>query len=206
MSTRDKYAALADGFAEHEYANPELYSARRAQVIAGLGPVVQAGDTVLDLCCADGIMAAPLTALGLSYSGVDATEEMVAAAARRNPGLEFVTGRMEDFEPAQPVDVTICLRSFYLAEDRVAFFRRVRGYTRKKLVFDFRPMVFPIDGVLAQLREAGFSRIELRPFFLPQRRSLPGAALPLLSVLEHTGPVGLALTNRVGCVFCSASA
>jgi len=206
MSTRDKYAALADGFAEHEYANPELYSARRAQVIAGLGPAVQPGDTVLDLCCADGIMAAPLTALGLAYSGVDATEEMVAAATRRNPGLEFVTGRMEDFEPAQPVDVTICLRSFYLAEDRVAFFQRVRGYTRKKLVFDFRPMVFPIDGVLDELRAAGFSRIELRPFFLPQRKRLPGAALPLLSVLEHTGRAGLALTNRVGCVFCSAAA
>jgi SAM-dependent methyltransferase len=206
VSTRDKYAALAEGFAEHEYANPELYSSRRADVIAGLGPPIQPGDTVLDLCCADGIMAAPLTRLGLSYSGVDATEAMVAAAGRRNPGLEFVTGRMEDFEPAQPVDITICLRSFYLAEDRVAFFRRVRGYTRKKLVFDFRPMVFPIDGVLAQLREAGFSEIELRPFFLPQRKSLPGVALPLLSVLEHTGPVGLALTNRVGCVFCSASA
>jgi len=206
VSTRDKYAALAEGFAEHEYANPELYSSRRADVIAGLGPPIQPGDTVLDLCCADGIMAAPLTALGLAYSGVDATEEMVAAATRRNPGLEFVTGRMEDYEPAQPVDVTICLRSFYLAEDRVAFFQRVRGYTRKKLVFDFRPMVFPIDGVLDELRAAGFSRIELRPFFLPQRKRLPGAALPLLSVLEHTGRAGLALTNRVGCVFCSAAA
>ena len=175
-------------------------------MIAGLGPAVQPGDTVLDLCCADGIMAAPLTALGLAYSGVDATEEMVAAATRRNPGLEFVTGRMEDYEPAQPVDVTICLRSFYLAEDRVAFFQRVRGYTRKKLVFDFRPMVFPIDGVLDELRGAGFSRIELRPFFLPQRKRLPGAP----GVLEHREQrerrAGLALTNRVGCVFCSAAA
>ena len=205
MSTRDKYAALADGFAEHEYADPEGYSARRATVITGLGPAVQRGDTVLDLCCADGIMAAPLIERGLVYSGVDATEQMVAAAIRRNPGLRFMTGRMEDFEPPQPVDVTICLRSFYLAEDRVAFFRRVRGYTHKKFVFDFRPMVFPVDGVLEQLRAAGFSRIELRPFFLPQRKALPGAALPLLSVLEHTGPVGLALTKRVGCVFCSAA-
>jgi SAM-dependent methyltransferase len=205
VSTRDKYAALADGFAEHEYADPARYSERRAAVIAALGPSLQAGDTVLDLCCADGIMAAPLTERGLVYSGVDATEAMVAAASRRNPGLGFVTGRMEDYEPAQPVDVTICLRSFYLAEDRIAFFRRVRGYTTKKLVFDFRPEVFPIDGVLDQLRAAGFSRIELRPFFLPQRKRLPGAVLPLLSVLEHTGPVGLALTKRVGCVFCSAA-
>jgi hypothetical protein len=206
VSTRDKYAALADGFAEHEYADPAGYSARRARVIAALGPALVHGDTVVDLCCADGIMAAPLSALGLVYTGVDATAEMVTAARKRNPGLEFVTARMEEFEPSAPVDLTVCLRSFYLAEDRVAFFRRVRGYTKKKFVFDFRPMAFPPDGVLRDLRAAGFARIELRPFFLPQRRALPGAALPVLGALEHTGPVGRALTRRVGCLFCSASA
>ena len=131
---------------------------------------------------------------------------MIAAARKRNPGLDFVVGRMEDYEPPEPVDLTICLRSFYLAEDRVAFFRRIRRYTRKKFIFDFRPMVFPVDEVLSDLREAGFSRIELRPFFLPQRKALPGATMPLLSALEHSGPVGLALTRRVGCVFCSADA
>jgi SAM-dependent methyltransferase len=206
VSTKDKYAGLADGFAEHEYADPARYSARRAEVIAGLGPPVQRGDTVLDLCCADGIMAAPLTALGLVYSGVDVTEEMLAAAARRNPGLEFTTGRIESFEPSRPVDVTVCLRSFYLAEDRVAFFRRVRGYTRKKFVFDFRPVAFPADEVVSQLEAAGFTRIELRPFFLPQRRTVPAPALPLLSALERTGPVARTLTRRFGCMFCSASA
>ena len=206
MSTREKYAALAEGFAEHEYADPGLYSSRRAEVIAGLGPAVEPGDTVLDLCCADGIMAAPLTERGLVYSGVDVTEEMLVAAARRNPGLEFTTGRMESFEPSRPVDVTICLRSFYLAEDRVAFFRRVRGYTRKKFVFDFRPVAFPVDEVVGQLRAAGFSRIELRPFFLPQRKPVPDVVLPLLSALERTGPVARGLTRRFGCMFCSATA
>src|SRR5262249_20280908 len=205
VSTRDKYAALADGFAEHEYADPVGYSARRAEVIAALGPPLERGDTVLDLCCADGIMAAPLAELGLVYSGVDATDAMIAAARRRNPGLEFTSGRMEDFEPPDPVELTICLRSFYLAEDRVAFFRRVCGYTRKKFVFDFRPVAFPVERVVSDLCAAGFARIELRPFFLPQRRALPGAVLPVLSALEHTGPLGLALTKRVGCVFCSAA-
>jgi SAM-dependent methyltransferase len=206
MSTRDKYAALADGFAEHEYADPARYAERRAEVIAGLGPAVAPGETVLDLCCADGIMAAPLTERGLVYIGVDATEEMLEAAARRNPGIEFTTGRMESFEPSRPVDVTICLRSFYLAEDRIAFFRRVRGYTRRKFVFDFRPVAFPVDEVVAQLEAAGFSHIELRPFFLPQRKAVPGLALPLLTALEHTGPVARALTSRFGCMFCSATA
>ena len=101
MSTRDKYAALADGFAEHEYADPVRYSTRRAEVIAGLGPPLRAGESVVDLCCADGIMAAPLTSLGLVYTGVDATEQMIAAARKRNPGLDFVVDRMEDYEPAR---------------------------------------------------------------------------------------------------------
>jgi len=206
VSTRDKYAALADGFAEHEYADPARYAARRAAVISGLGPPVEAGETVLDLCCADGIMAAPLSDLGLVYSGVDATEEMIEAARKRNPELEFVVGRMEKFEPPGPVDVTICLRSFYLAEDRVAFFRRVRAYTTKKFVFDFRPMVFSREEIVDQLRTAGFSRIELQPFFLPQRKAVPGFVLPILSALEHSGPFGLELANRVGCIFCSAAA
>jgi SAM-dependent methyltransferase len=205
MSTVDKYAGLADGFAEHEYADPKQYSSRRARVIAALGPALQHGDTVLDVCCADGIMAAPLTDLGLVYSGVDATPAMIEAARRRNPGLQFATGRMEDFEPRAPVDLTICLRSFYLAPDRIAFFERVRGYTKKKFVFDFRPAVFSQAEIVADLRSAGFQQIELRPFFLPQRRTVPGPALPLLSAVEHTGPVGRALTRRVGCIFCSAA-
>ena len=175
-------------------------------MIAALGPALEPGDTVLDLCCADGIMAAPLTERGLVYSGVDVTEEMLGEAARRNPGLEFTTGRMESFEPPRPVDLTICLRSFYLAEDRVAFFRRVRGYTRKKFVFDFRPVAFPVDEIVGQLRAAGFSQIELRPFLLPQRKAVPDVALPLLSALERTGPLARALTRRFGCMFCSATA
>jgi trans-aconitate 2-methyltransferase len=200
--TTEKYGELAGGFAEREYADPVGYSSRRAHVIAALGPSLAPGDTVLDLCCADGIMAAPLTALGLGYTGVDATEAMLEAARRRNPGLPFVQGRMESFEPAEPVDATICLRSFYLAEDRVAFFRRVRGYTRKKFVFDFRQPAHPAESVVADLRAAGFTRIELRPFFLPQRRTLP---VPLVAAVEHTGPVALALSRRAGRVFCSAA-
>jgi SAM-dependent methyltransferase len=205
VSTVDKYAGLADGFAEHEYANPKQYSSRRARVIVALGPPLQQGARVLDLCCADGIMAAPLTELGLVYAGVDATQEMIDAARKRNPGLQFTTGRMEDYEPREPVDLTICLRSFYLAADRVAFFERVRGYTKTKFVFDFRPAVFSEAEILSDLRSAGFRRIELQPFFLPQRRTVPGPVLPLLSAVEHTGPVAHALTRRVGCIFCSAA-
>ena len=205
MSTRAKYDALADGFSEREYADPAGYSARRARVILELGPRLAPGASLLDLCCADGIMAAPLEALGLAYVGLDTSEEMLAAARRRNPGTRFVAGLIEEYEPDEPVDAAICLRSFYLAEDRVAFFRRVLGYTRVKFVFDFRQPAHPADTVLRDLRRAGFSRIELRPFFAPQRRALPRPALRLLEALERTGPLATLLSRRYGRLFCSAS-
>ena len=205
MSTRAKYDALADGFSEREYADPAGYSARRARVILELGPRLAPGASLLDLCCADGIMAAPLEALGLDYAGLDTSEEMLAAARLRNPGTHFVAGRIEEYEPDDPVDATICLRSFYLAEDRVAFFRRVLGYTRVKFVFDFRQPEHPAESVVRDLRRAGFTRIELRPFFAPQRRALPPPGLRLLDGLERTGPVATLLSRRFGRLFCSAS-
>jgi SAM-dependent methyltransferase len=205
LSTTDKYDLLADGFSEREYADPVGYSARRARVIAELGPRIEPGDTVLDVCCADGIMAAPLTELGLGYLGVDASENMLAAARRRNPGSLFLKGLMEEFVPHEQVDVTICMRSFYLADDQVAFFRHVGGYTRKKFVFDFWQSEHPADTVLRDLHLAGFSRVELRPFFTPQRRVVPGFLRPAVTALESTGPLALLLSRRVGCVFCSAT-
>src|SRR5580765_1569338 len=147
----DKFDRIAAGYSEHDYADAERYATRRAQVIVELGPRLERGQTVLDLGCGDGIMAAPLGAYGLAYSGADASTGMVEAARVRNPGLRFEVGRSEEYEPPEPVDATICLRSFYYPTDRQAFFRRVAGYTRVKFVFDFRPRVHSVESVVADL-------------------------------------------------------
>jgi 2-polyprenyl-3-methyl-5-hydroxy-6-metoxy-1,4-benzoquinol methylase len=204
VSVLDKFDRIAHGYSEHDYAEPERYAARRAKVIgelAGLGP----GDSVLDLGCGDGIMAVPLLAAGLRYQGADASEGMIAAARLRNPGLPFAVARSEDFQPAEPVDATICLRSFYYPADRIAFFRHVAGYTKKAFVFDFRPRDHPVSEIVADLRAAGFGELRLRPFFLPQLRRLPGAALPAVYGLERLGPPALAATRLYGRVFCAAT-
>jgi SAM-dependent methyltransferase len=200
----DKFDRIAQGYSEHDYADPQVYAARRARVIVELGPRLEPGESVLDLGCGDGIMAAPLGAYGLRYGGTDASEGMVAAARVRNPGLPFEVARSEDYEPPEPVDATICLRSFYYPADRQAFFRRVAGYTRKKFVFDFRPRVHDAASVVADLEAAGFARIELRPFFLPQLHRLPASALPILYALERTGPLALLAARRYGRLFCAA--
>src|SRR6202521_104267 len=148
----EKFDRIAHGYSEHDYADPVRYAARRGQIIVELGPRLEPGQTVLDLGCGDGIMAAPLMAYGLAYSGVDASSGMVDAARARNPGLSFEVSRSEDYAPIEPVDATICLRSFYYPDDRQAFFRRVAGYTRVKFVFDFRPRVYSPASVVADLR------------------------------------------------------
>ncbi|HWE80307.1 MAG TPA: class I SAM-dependent methyltransferase [Gaiellaceae bacterium] len=206
MSSEEKYDRLAAGFSDREYADAVQYSARRAKMIVELGPPAEPGQTLLDLGCGDGIMAAPLLARGLVYSGVDSSEQMVAEASRRHPELHFETSRSETYEPPAPVDVTICLRAFYYPEDRLAFFRRVHSYTRVKFVFDFRDVVHPRETILRDLHAAGFHRIELRPFFTPQSRRIPGPALPLVDVLERSGPLATKLSHRMGRMFCSASA
>ncbi len=204
MSVLDKFDRIAHGYSEHDYADPLRYAARRAKVIVELGPTLRAGETVLDLGCGDGIMAAPLATYGLQYSGVDASEGMVDAARARNPGLPFAVARSEEYQPPEPVDATICLRAFYYPADREAFFRRVAGYTTRKFVFDFRPKDTPAEAILADLRAAGFGHIELRPFFLPQLRRLPGVAVPLVYAFERTGPLATRAAARYGRVFCAA--
>ena len=72
-------------------------------------------------------------------------------------------------------------------------------------MFDFRQAEHSAESVLADVRAAGFSKIELRPFFTPQRRALPGVALSVLGLVERTGPLALWLSKRFGRVFCSAS-
>jgi SAM-dependent methyltransferase len=189
----EKYAEQAERWSDDAYADADAYLAHRAELIVCLGPALLPGDSVLDLACGDAGLAAHLP--GLRYVGVDASPQMVEAARRR--GREVVLGDLNDYEPAQPVSATTCFRAIYYARDRPAFFRRVAEYTERKLVFDLNPRQYRVDEVKAELREAGFDGLALRPFFAPQRVSLPGPAAVVLRGLERTGPLArLLLTFR----------
>ena len=205
VSTVEKYDRLAEGFAEREYADPSGYAARRAALVVGLGPRLTPGDTVLDFCCADGIMAAPLRARRLRYLGVDASEKMLQAARRREPDATFVQGEMDRYVPEEPVDATIWLRSVHLAGDRRAFFRRVRSFTKTKFVFDFGPSTFSEAALAADLRAAGFSRVQMQPFLTPAKHRVPAAVRPVIAAVEHTGPLGMLAARHVGRVFACAT-
>ena len=194
----DKYDAAAAGWSDEQYADSEAYLRHRAELVVSLGPPLAPGDTVLDLACGDAGLAGPLLAAGLRYAGVDLSGPMVEAARRRvGDRAEIHEGDLSAFIPPTPVQATTCFRAIYYAPDRRAFFRHVASYTETKLVFDLNPRRYEVDDVRADLAAAGLTRVELRPFFSPQRVALPGPAAAALRAAERSGPLArLALRRR----------
>lgn len=194
----DQYRRQAEDWTERQYADAASYLAHRADLVVSLGPRLERGDEVLDLACGDGGLGEQLLARGLRYRGVDVTPEMAAEAERRlGERAPIETGDLNDYEPPAPVDATTVFRAIYYARDRAAFFAHVAGFTEKKLVFDLNPRQYRVADVVADLRGAGFGRIELRPFFLPQTVALPGLAVAVAKALERSGPLArLALRLR----------
>jgi SAM-dependent methyltransferase len=185
VRTWDKYGAGADHWSDEAYADAGAYLARRAEVVRTLGPQLEPGDVVLDLACGDGGLAEFLPEQ--RYIGVDANAEMVEAARRR--GRDVVYGDLNDYEPEQPVAATTIFRAIYYARDRRALLARIAGYTEKKLVFDLNPRQYALDDVRSDLRAAGFDRIDVRPFFMPQTHALSRPLALLLRMLERSGPL-----------------
>jgi SAM-dependent methyltransferase len=193
VSKEDQYARQAEDWTERQYADAEAYLAHRAELIVSLGPPLERGDEVLDLACGDGGLGALLLERGLRYRGVDATPAMVEEAARRLGDTAAIElGDLNDYAPPEPVSATTVFRAIYYARDRAAFFRRVAGYTERKLVFDLNPRQYRVEDVVADLRAAGLSRISSRPFFVPQTVSLPRPVASAARALERTGPLARA--------------
>ena len=194
------------GWSEEEYANPAAYLSHRAELVVTLGPTLQAGETVLDFACGDAALAEPLLAHGLRYVGVDSNEEMVALARRRlGDGASVVVADLNDFAPAQRVAAVTCFRAIYYTRDRSAFFRHVARFVERKLVFDLNPRQYRVHDVLAELHDARFRNVELRPFFVPQTRDVPQPALAALTALERSGPLAKLMLRRRFTYFVAAS-
>lgn len=82
--------------------SPEAYAANAvfvpalgAPALALLGP--KAGETILDLGCGDGVLTEKIVAAGAKVIGVDASEEMVAAAKVRGIDAYVADGQALDF-------------------------------------------------------------------------------------------------------------
>ena len=197
-SKEEQYARKAEGWTDAEYADARAYLDHRAELIATLGAPLRAGEEVLDLACGDGGLGEHLLARGLAYTGIDAEPAMVDAARRRLGDRATIgVGDLNSFVPERPVAATTVFRAIYYAHDRAAFFARASRFTERKLVLDLNPRQYAVDLVVAELEEAGFGRVVLRPFFVPQTQRLPGPAVALAKAAERTGPLArLALRAR----------
>lgn len=183
----DKYGAQAEGWSERSYGDARKYLLHRAELIAVGLPE---GASVLDLACGDGGLGEMLVARGLRYAGVDESAEMVEAARKRLGGDAVVVQEdLNEFVPTELVDATTVFRAVYYARDHDAFFRRVASYTRRKLVFDLNPRQYRVAEMTGRLRAAGFVRVELRPFFFPQRFGMPFPLDRVARLAERSGPV-----------------
>jgi SAM-dependent methyltransferase len=198
VSGSEQYTRGAPEWTERSYADARAYLAHRAELIDALGVRLSPGDEVLDLACGDGGLGEYVVARGLRYRGVDATPAMVEEARRRlGEGAPVDLGDLNDFVPPRPVAATTVFRAVYYASDRLAFFRHVAGYTEKKLVFDLNPRQYRPESVVAELQAAGYGKIVLRPFLVPQTVPLPRAAVGAAKALERSGPLArLALRFR----------
>jgi SAM-dependent methyltransferase len=190
-----KYDALAERYSAHDYADAEGYYARRAELVVTHGPRLERGDSLLDIACGDGGLGRHLLGLGIDYHGVDASDRMVEVA-RRSLGDRVSHGTF-DYAPPESVDATTIFRSLYLVPDRREFLERLRGFTRKKLVFDFDPRAYDIAVLLADVRAAGWSTVALRPFLMPQRAKLPRALQRALWAVEPLPGAGALTRVRV---------
>ncbi len=193
MRRTAKYEPQAVTWTRDAYADPATYLGRRARIVAELGPRLEPGDRLLDLACGDGGFGEYVLALGLVYLGVDASEAMVEVARERLASrADVFLSDLNDFRPPAPVAATTCFRAIYYARDRLPFFRQVASFTEKKLVFDLNPRQYPLEDVRADLRAAGFDRLDLRPFFTPQRVAPPRPLAAALAAAERAGPLARA--------------
>lgn len=202
----DQYDRAAERWSDEAYADAAAYLARRAELVVSLGPRLERDETVLDLACGDGGLGEHLLRQGVGYLGVDLSGPMVEAARRRlGEQARVEQADLNAYEPPHPVAATTVFRAIYYATDRLAFFRRAGAYTERKLVFDLNPRQYRVADVAADLRAAGWERLELQPFFAPQTVALPGPVAAALRVAERSGPLArLALRFRFTYV-CAAS-
>jgi SAM-dependent methyltransferase len=202
MSIVEKYDAIADQYSAVDYADAAAYYRRRAELVVTHGPLLDRGSTLLDIACGDGGLGRALVEHGIDYHGVDASSRMVDVA-RRSLGDRVAVATF-DYRPPAPVDATTIFRSLYLVPDRLGFLRGVREYTRTKLVFDFDPRASSSADVLGDVREAGWERVQIRPFLMPQRARLPRLLQALLWAVEPL-PAARSLTKIRFPILVSAS-
>lgn len=96
------FAYIIGEIMAHNQWDPTLYDQKHAfvfnygrELLQLLAP--QPGERILDLGCGTGRLTTAIAESGARVTGLDSSPEMIAAAARAYPHLEFVLGDARDF-------------------------------------------------------------------------------------------------------------
>jgi len=196
-----KYTKSAKEFTERSYANPEELMRRRGEMVVSWGKVLQAGDTVLELCCGDGSLTCWLARKGLRCTGTDLASGMIEAA-RARAALEEISASffqmdINDPEVTEKFDCIFGFRTFFTyCESPILTLQKLRPHVSQKVVVDwnhYSPV--SLGKAVAAVREAGFHNVSYRPFLVPLTRRLPPLMQNLLYVLEEVPVLGFLPTR-----------
>ncbi|MEY7978458.1 class I SAM-dependent methyltransferase [Streptomyces pilosus] len=97
VATRTFYDAVAEDYAA-EFRDQLAVRPLDRALLAGFAELVGEGGRVADLGCGPGVVTAHLASLGLSVSGLDLSEGMLAIARPEHPGLRFEQGSMRNLD------------------------------------------------------------------------------------------------------------
>lgn len=202
MSLEEKYSRLAWQFSENSYANVEELMNHRLELVLHWGCPLEPGDRVLELACGDGYLGCLLAGYGIRYVGTDIAPGMVEAARRRAQAqgvrAEFFVMDMNRPTINEEFEGIISFRTFYTyARNPLELLRWMRAHSRKKILVDWNHLCsLSLHEAVQLVREAGFVRVEFRPFLVPMTRRLPWTAQRVLYALERVPRLGLWLTRR----------
>jgi SAM-dependent methyltransferase len=89
------------------------------------------GAQVLEVGCGSGVYLSLAAARGAEVHGVDASEDLIAIAARRLPGCDLQVGDMQSLPyPDDSFDVVAGFNAFFFAADMTAALREARRVAR----------------------------------------------------------------------------
>jgi SAM-dependent methyltransferase len=96
---------------------------------------------VLELACGTGGVTSRLSRKGCDMIGLDISEEMLAIAKRKHPGIFFTNQNMADFELYGTVDAAVCLcdgMNYILTKNELKrVFKLIKNYLNPGGIFIF---------------------------------------------------------------------